>query len=170
MNSDLFAGLPDESRLWIHGFRTPLDPAQEELVRKVLSAFVEQWETHGRRVDAKFAIVESRFVITAAFCYGGVSGCSTDGFVRVFKSLKDEFMLDGLDGGFVYWRGADGSVQCAAHLDFFGAVEREEISPDTVVFDTLINRLSELRSGQFEKKFRESWHARTYQPALSPKP
>lgn len=169
MNLDLFAGLPDGARLWIHGFRTPLEPGQEDLVREVLGSFVDDWKTHGRPVTAKFAIVESRFVITAAFCFGGVSGCSADGFVRVFKYLKDECGLDGLDGGLVYWRGEDGSVQCAPHLDFFGVVERGEVSLDTVVLDTLINRLSELRSGQFEKRFSESWHARTYQSALTSK-
>ena len=161
MNLDRFHKLPDESRVWINGFADTLADTDQQRIRQLLQPFCATWQSHGDPVTASFDIWLDRFVITAAATAGGVSGCSTDGFVRNFKQLRAEG-LDGLNGGLIYYRDNAGRVRAADHLEFDSIVASGQIQPQTRVFDTLLNTLAALRQGRFEQDFCESWHARRY--------
>ena len=162
MDLSSFSQLPDESRVWIHGFGEQLSSRDEETIRKQLAGFMPHWMSHNEMVSGAFDTFHQRFLVTAAHCSGGISGCSTDSFVREIKALRDDFELDGLDTSLVYFRNADGRVEAVPHLDFFEVAASGRIQPDTPVFDTLLNHLGQLRQGQFEKPFQQSWHARVY--------
>lgn len=161
MQANGFDQFPDESRIWIHGFGDPLSAEDQELVRETLSAFHPNWLSHGSPVQAASEFYEDRFVITAAHCSTGISGCSTDSFVRNFKELRQRG-VDGLNGALVFYRDRDGIIHSAEHLDFFRLCEDGTIRPSTPVFDTLLHRLSDFRRGRFELPFQDSWHSRTY--------
>lgn len=162
MNLTTFRELPSDSRIWIHGFSKPLTSEQEETVRKTLIEFLPRWLSHGRGVRGDFDILWRRFLVTAGYCPDGISGCSTDSFIHEIKHLQEHHGIDGLDTSLVYYRDGRGEIQSVPHLDFFKLVSSGPIQVDTPVFDTLLSRLSQLRSGEFEKPFSKSWHARVY--------
>ena len=54
MNLDIFQALPDESRLWVYGFKTSLNGKERKVLEARLSSFLPHWETHGTRVEGSF--------------------------------------------------------------------------------------------------------------------
>lgn len=167
MNLEHFRKLPDESRVWVHGFRDPLPTMTQGLIHSRLSEFLGCWQSHGNPVKAASIIESSRFLITAAHCSEGISGCSTDAYSRTLRSLRDEHGLNALETNLVFYQTSEGEIAAVEHLDFFSLVERGEVSEDTLVFDTLIQELGELRRNGFPRAFKDSWHARTYGDAIA---
>ncbi|UCF35653.1 MAG: hypothetical protein JSU96_12535 [Acidobacteriota bacterium] len=167
MLDKIFPNLPDEARIWVHGFKESLSAQQAELLDRQLKMFIPNWQTHGRKVTADFLILHDRFVITAAHCAGGISGCSIDSFFRTFKQLRDEAELDGLDGSLIYYRDKEGTLQATDNLSFYEVIDSGQITPETIVFDTLIETLGELRAGKLEVPYRSAWHSRSF-PLPSP--
>jgi hypothetical protein len=41
-------------------------------------------------------------------------------------------------------------------------VEREEVGEETMVFDNTARTVGALRAGEWERPFRESWHAKAF--------
>jgi hypothetical protein len=158
----VFGALPDESRLWVHGFREPLTPIAARLVNSRLEAFTTTWVSHGKPVTSASLLVEERFLLTSAWCSGGMSGCSVDSYFRVLKELRDGHGLDPLDTGLVFYRDGGGTIRSCPHLDFYHLVETGVVRLETPVFDTLIGTLGALRARGMEVPYGDSWHRRTY--------
>ena len=138
---------------------------QQGLIQSHLSQFLGRWRSHGNPVHAAAIIDSSRFLVTAAHCPEGISGCSMDSYARTLKELRDEHDLDALESSLVFYQRSDGEIVAMDHLDVFELVRQGEIQEDTPVFDTLLQELGDLRQGRFQKAFKESWHARTYAAA-----
>ncbi len=155
-----FKDLPDQARVWVHGFQEELTGPQEEIIRQGLEQFLPQWVSHGAPVQAAFKILSERFVVTAAYCQEGVSGCSIDSLLRNFKAFKTLNGLDGLKGGLLYFRDREGKIQALDALKFQDLVESGEVCSDTPVFQTLLSTLGQLRSGDFETTLENSWLSR----------
>ena len=160
MEWNRFSDLPDEARVWIHGFDRDLMRDQQELIRRGLKDFLPQWVSHGEPVQGAFDIVADRFVVTAAYCRGGMSGCSIDSLVRNFKQLRDLHGLNGLQGGLLFFRDEEGRVKSGAQSQFKTAIQSGAITGATAVFQTSIGTLGQLRQGEFVTPLRNSWLAR----------
>jgi len=70
--------------------------------------------------------------------------------------------LDGLKGGLLFYRDKEGKIQAVDQLKFQNLMESEEITSETQVFQTLLSNLGQLRAGEFETPFEESWLSRTF--------
>ena len=86
------------------------DRASQAIIRQGLKQFLPQWVSHGAPVKAAFKILFERFVVTAAHCQEGVSGCSIDSLLRNFKTFKTVYGLDGVKGGLLYFRDKEGKI------------------------------------------------------------
>ena len=155
MDWNAFKDLPDEARIWIHGFGK-LSGEGRETIRQELEGFLPGWDSHGARVKGAYTILFERFVVTAGYSSQGISGCSTDSLIRNFKMLRTAYGLDGLKGGLLYYRDSVGKIQEATPQEFRRAVEEGTIGSGTSVFQTLLGSLGELRAGKFEVPFEES--------------
>lgn len=162
MDLSEFRDLPDKARVWIHGFGRELNEREREIIKQELGRFLPQWVSHEIPVKAAFTILYARFVVTAAHCQEGISGCSIDSLIRNFKTLKTVHGLNGLGGGLVWYRDHEGKIQALDQRQVRDVLDSGMISSDTKVFNTLISRLGQLRSGEFETTFKRSWHARTF--------
>ena len=162
MNLDAFADLPDDARVWIYAFEQQLDEEGEQIIRQGLAPFMNQWVSHEASVRGAFEIFSHRFVVVAAHSSEGISGCSIDSLVRNFKSFHSFHGLDGLKGGILYFRNEQGEVQAAAQLEFRDLVESGTVSAGTPVFQTTLQSLGRLRSGEFEAPFGDSFLSRAF--------
>jgi hypothetical protein len=162
MNLDAFASLPDDARIWIYAFERELDENAQQLVREGLGPFMRQWVSHEAPVQGAFEIFFDRFVVVAAHCTDGISGCSIDSMVRNFKNLHSFHGLDGLKGGILYFRNSQGEIQAIEQLKFRDLIESGQVSHKTPVFQTLIQSLGRLRFGEFETSFENSFLARAF--------
>ncbi len=150
MNLDAFADLPDDARVWIYAFETELDPDREQLIRQGLEPFMHQWVSHEASVQGAFEIFWHRFTVVAAHCPQGISGCSIDSLVRNFKGFSSLHGVDGLKGGILYFRNQQGEVQAVEQLNFRDLIESGTVSAETPVFQTSLQTLGRLRTGEFE--------------------
>ena len=159
MSFEEFSVFGDDARLWIYPFRDPLEEAGADLLRQTLDRFLPGWVSHGAPVEGQFRIHEHRFVLLVGHSPAGISGCSIDSSAANFKNLRDHHGLDGLDRSLVFFRDSEGNIQGRHFLDFKRLAASGRILAETPVFDTTITTLGQLRRGEFEKPFGESWHA-----------
>jgi hypothetical protein len=158
-----FENLPDDARVWVYAFDRAPDADTRARMTDVLDHFVKTWVSHEVPVDGAYAILEDRFLVMAGHCSDGISGCSTDSSVRVVKAIHDHFGVNALDRSLVFFRDEAGRVDSLSRIDFQRKVEAGVIGPGTVVFDTTIGHLADLRAGKFETTFERSWHAKAFQ-------
>ena len=154
--------MPGEARVWIYAFDSELKVEQEKHVREGLDHFVTQWSSHGEPVEGHYQIHEQRFVIVAGYCTDGISGCSIDSKVKVFKDLHDRFGLNALGGTRVFYRAADGHIQAATRPEFRQMVSSGDIEDATPVFDLTARTINDLKTLSMEQPYSESWAVKVF--------
>ena len=158
---DILSQFTDEARVWIHAFSRTLPATEVRNVEAVLLEFMSQWNTHGQPVNGGFCLLYNKFVILAEDSTDGISGCSIDSSVRVFKVLKHNHGLDALNHNLIHYRvGSD--VFSVERDSFQGLISTGQITEDTVVFNNTVRTLGEIRNGLWETKLSNSWHARAF--------
>ncbi|MEE2821540.1 MAG: hypothetical protein VYA53_01005 [Acidobacteriota bacterium] len=162
MNLDAFVGLPDDARVWIYPFEQALDGSGEQIIRQGLGLFIQKWVSHEAPVSGVFDIFFHHFVVVAAHCPEGISGCSIDSLVQNFKGFRSFHGLNGLKGGLLFFRNREGTIQAVEQLKFRDLIESRTISVKTPIFQPLINDMAQLRSGEFEIPFESSSLARVF--------
>jgi hypothetical protein len=162
-----FNDFPDDARLWIYAFERPLSADEATIVDERLAAFMREWHSHKKDVRGAFAIYHDRFVILCGASRDGISGCSIDSSVQQFKRFRDEHGLNGLNRNLVFYRSGDGEIWAVERANFRREIESGRCGPDTIVFDTTLQTLSDLRADRFELPMRDSWHARAFPSRVS---
>jgi len=151
--------LPDHSRIWIYQSNTLLEDALSSLIGDRITAFLQQWSSHGSQMHAAMEVRHNRFLIigvdeqTAA-----ASGCGIDKLMRFIQELEKEFNITLLDRMLVSWE-ADGLVQVASLHVFEGLLDSGKISEDTLVFNNLVETKKQFDTN-WKIPLRQSWHAR----------
>ncbi len=159
---DHFAGVADDVRLWVYAFDNTLTGAQRSEIATRLEQFVGGWESHGTPVAGGYKIDHDRFVVLWGQCATGLSGCSIDASVRVFKSIKDELGLDALNAHLIHYRSTSG-IESIDRPGFQELIRTGHVTADTIVFDTIITTVGAYRHSEWEKPVRISWHADAFQ-------
>ena len=144
--------LSDHSSVWIFGITPAL--GNPDHVLRLVDTFHRSWEAHGTPVTSGREIREGRFLVVAAEKSSEKSGCSIDRMFGLIREIERNFEVAMLDANRVYFRDAAGVITDVARADF-GQVG----APDTVVFDTTVTTLGEVRNGSWEKPASQSWHS-----------
>jgi hypothetical protein len=146
--------LPDESRIWMFGISPALDPQKSTHLLRAVDGFLDQWTAHGAPIVSARQLVHGSFLIVAVDRQSETSGCSIDRMFGLLQQLEGQLGVSILDPNRVFYRAGDGSVQAISRAQF-----RALADAHTIVFDTLAERLGDLRSGRWERPTAESWHA-----------
>ena len=147
--------LPDDSRIWIFGISPSLDPSKRDALLTTADQFLDQWSAHNVPIHSARAVVDDTFFVVAVDRQSETSGCSIDRMFGLLRDLESRLGISILDPNLVFVRHGDGHVDALTRAEF-----RERADKHTHVFDTLVERLGEVRSGRWEKPAEESWHAR----------
>ena len=150
--------LPDDARIWIFGISPALDAGRREAVLATIDPFLDAWAAHNVPITSARLIVDDSFLVVAVDKRSETSGCSIDRMFGLLRQLEERFGLQILESDRVFVRHGDGRVDAITRAEF-----RERGDRHTVVFDTLAERLGEVRQGRWEKKAEDSWHARLLQ-------
>jgi hypothetical protein len=145
--------LPDDSRIWIFGVSPALDEAQREEVLATIDPFLDAWAAHNVPITSARTIVDGSFLVVAVDHLSETSGCSIDRMFGLLRQLEERFGVQILDANRVFVRHGDGHIDAITRAEF-----RDRADQHTLVFDTLAERLGEVRSGAWEKHAEESWH------------
>ena len=147
--------LPPTSRTWLFGISPALDETQSQQVLQQVDAFLDQWAAHGAPVTSARTLLENSFLAIAVDERSETSGCSIDRMFGLLRQLERDLSVKILDPSLVFVRHGDGHVSAMTREQFRAAAD-----PHTVVFDTLAERLGDVRSGRWERRAAESWHAK----------
>jgi hypothetical protein len=164
-----FDDLPDHGRLWVFPASRELAPAESSTLLAWVDAYLDEWAAHGA------ALRSGRELRAAYFLLVGVdedveapSGCSIDALVSRLRELGGTLGVTLIDHASVWYRdGDDAEIQRVSRPEFRRLVREGSVGPDTVVFDTTLTRLSEVRDGRLEVPARDAWHARAFFGAAS---
>ena len=145
--------LSDDARIWIFGISPSLDESQSAGVLAEVDRFLDQWAAHGEPIVSARELLHGSFLVVAVDKRSETSGCSIDRMFGLLRHLESSLGVTILESTRVFARDAAGDVRALARGEF-----RSSGAPDTLVFDTLAERLGEVRSGRWEKPAAESWH------------
>ncbi|WP_192822477.1 hypothetical protein [Rufibacter sp. LB8] len=156
-----FHQLPPQSRVWVYQLSRPLTSEEEAQMNQQLLAFVTEWSSHGRDLQASFAIRERHFLFLATNeQVASASGCSIDKSVNYLRQLEQDFNVGFFDRTRLAFKTADG-VQTVSLPEVKKKVADGSLSPDTLYFDTLVETVGGVQD-HWPKPAKETWLARYF--------
>jgi hypothetical protein len=145
--------LPDDSRIWIFGISPALDADKRSRLLAAVDTFLERWHAHNQPIVSARDVVHDSFLVIAVDRQSETSGCSIDRMFGLLQQLERELGVAILDPNRIFYRAPNGRVEAMSRADF-----RQSGGRDTVVFDTVSERLGALRTGAWERAAHQSWH------------
>lgn len=154
-----FNELPDSSRVWIYQANRSFSAWELEEITPKLESFITSWTAHGADLKASFEIRYNRFIILALDQELNVAtGCSIDASVHFIQQLEKDYNVDLLDKMNVSYKQGK-YVAYKTLTDFRKMAKDKAVSPNTIVFNNLINNKAEYQN-DWEVPASESWHNR----------
>jgi hypothetical protein len=147
--------LSDDARIWLFGIAPALDDAKRARMLEEVDRFLRDWAAHNVPVTSAREILHDTFLLIAVDKQSETSGCSIDKMFGLLRQLERDLGVAILDPSLVFVRHGDGRAGAMTRDEF-----RASADPHTIVFDHLVERLGEVRSGRWERPAAESWHAR----------
>jgi len=152
--------LSDDARIWIFPISPALDDAKRARLLDDVDRFLDGWAAHNVPVTSARELLHDSFLVIAVDKRSETSGCSIDRMFGLLRQLERDLGVAILDPQRVFVRHGDGRAGAMTRDEF-----RASADPHTIVFDTLAERLGDVRGGRWERPAAESWHARLLQPA-----
>jgi hypothetical protein len=154
-----FQELPEESRVWIYQSNRSFTEDELQEINSYLNEFLTQWTAHGASLKAGFEIRYKRFIVIGLDQeVNSASGCSIDASVHFIQQLEKKYNVDLLDRMNVSFKQGE-FVAYKPLTDFRKMAKNKSVSPNTIVFNNLVNNKAEYLS-DWEVPASESWHNR----------
>ncbi len=150
--------LPDNARIWIYQADRELTDAELDRCIQQLDGFMGQWNTHGTQLAAGYRIEYNQFIMLAVNeSHQYASGCSIDSSVKQLRELGRDFEVDFFNRLIIVYKDKSNNIQQQAMIDFEQLLKSGELSPETIVFNNLIQTKGELTTN-WETSVENSWH------------
>lgn len=147
-----------DSKVWIYQSNRLFTLSEALHIEDLLKNFYVRWESHGAPVKGHADLIFGQFIIIMADeTATGVSGCSTDGSVRLIKEIEKTFnvtMFDRLLMAFIVKE----KIQLIPLPQLNYALENDFINADTLYFNNLVQTKEELEKNWLVP-IKESWLA-----------
>jgi len=160
-----FAG---NSRVWIYQSHRLFTLSEALQIEEMLETFVGSWATHGTPVKGYGNLFYGQFIVLMADeTATGVSGCSTDGSVRLIKEIERLYnvqLFDRLALAFFIRE----KVQMVPLPQLPYALENGFVNADTLYFNNTVQTKEELEE-KWIIPVKDSWLAGKYLKSASAK-
>lgn len=134
------------SRIWIYQSNRPFSEEEEMEVNEQLHNFYTQWKSHGADVKGWAKLIYSQFIVVMADeNYNHVGGCSTDGMVRIIKSMERQYQVDLFDRLTITFLVND-KPQPLPMQQVKYALEKGYIETDTPLFNNTVQTKAQLET------------------------
>jgi len=154
-----FENLPDSSRVWIYQANRSFSDQELQEITTQSEDFITQWTAHGANLKASFEIRYKRFIIFGLDQEVNMaSGCSIDASVQFIQQLEMQYNVELLDKMNVSYKQGE-FIAYKNLIDFRKMAKEKAVSPNTIVFNNLVNTKAEYLS-DWEVPASESWHNR----------
>ncbi len=156
----------EQSRVWIYQADKQLSDEQAGQLLDQLNNFAAEWTAHNHQLKAKAEIRYNRFLILIVDeSQAGASGCSIDKSVNFMKKLEQQFGINLFDRFNFAYRDGEKVLSLPRH-DFEGLLKEGKINKQTIVFNNLVQNLTELENN-WEVPFKDSWHVQLFRDLIS---
>lgn len=153
------------SRVWIYQSPRLFFLSEALVIEEMLETFVREWKSHGIPIKGYANLFYGQFIVLMADeTATGVSGCSTDGSVRLIKDIEQRFGVPLFDRLILAFRIKD-KVQMVPLSQVPYALENGFIGPDTLYFNNLAQTKAELQT-RWLIPLKDSWLAARYLNAV----
>jgi hypothetical protein len=157
-----FAG---SSRVWIYQSPRLFLLSEALAIEEMLEAFVRDWNSHGVAVKGYGNLFYGQFIVLMAdeskeSGATGVSGCSTDGSVRLIKEIEQRFGVNLFDRLMLAFRIKE-KVQMVPLSQLPYALENGFIDEETLYFNNTVLTKEELEE-KWLIPLKDSWLASRY--------
>ncbi|MBK5191596.1 MAG: ABC transporter ATPase [Flavobacteriaceae bacterium] len=154
-----FENLPDSSKVWIYQANRSFSDQELQEITTQSEDFITQWTVHGSDLKASFEIRYKRFIIFGLDQeLNMASGCSIDASVHFIQQLEKQYNVELLDKMNVSYKQGE-FIAYKNLIDFRKMAKEKAVSPNTIVFNNLVNTKAEYLS-DWEVPASESWHNR----------
>jgi len=148
MNTDIREHIPadfdDSSKVWIYQSNRVFLMNEVLQIESLLKNFAATWKSHGDAVKGYGNLFFGQFIILMADeTQSGVSGCSTDGSVRLIKEIEQKFNVDLFNRQNLAFIIKE-KVQLLPLSQLNYAVENNFINDDTLYFNNTVLTKKEL--------------------------
>jgi serine/threonine protein phosphatase PrpC len=141
-----FKALSPNSRIWIFQSDRKLTADERENIRIDANHFTKNWVSHNNRLKAASEIFHDQFLVL------GVdeddykaSGCSIDSSYGFINMIEDKYILNLLQRDFIAFV-IDEQIVRIHYTNIKKEIERGRIDNNTLLFNNLISKKSELDS------------------------
>jgi hypothetical protein len=156
-----FDQLPARSRVWIYQSNRTLTEEEVEQVKPLLVRFVEEWTSHGQRLQASAEILHRQFLVLANNeDVSSPSGCSIDASVRFVKELEQHLGVSFFDRTQLAFL-QDEQVKLVPLSQVKEKIASGEVQEESLYFDNLVSDYGNLQTAWL-KPARQSWLARYF--------
>lgn len=150
----------DSSRVWIFQCNRAFIEKEAAEVNEQLTQFYTQWLSHGAPVKGWAQLLYRQFVVVMAderATGDAVGGCSTDGMVRVIKSLERQYDVNFFDRMLITFL-VNGKAEMLPFSQVQYALDKGFINKDTLLFNNTPLTKKELLHN-WQVPLSESWLA-----------
>lgn len=155
---EILPHLEDRSRVWVYASNRAF--SEEEIAQLTAKGaeFVDGWQVHGKDLHAGFSVLYNQFLVFAVDeQVAGASGCSIDSSVKFVRDAEAAFGVELLNKLNIAYHGANNTIAVLPMAEFQDEITAGNITPNTIVFNNLVENLGQLRS-QWEIPAQNSWH------------
>lgn len=161
-----FDQLPDTARVWVYQANRPLTDQESAQVSTGMQQSLTDWAAHGQALLASVQVINNRFVVLGVDeGFNLPSGCSIDASVRMLTTLAQQLGEQGAPINFtdraVALPADDGTVDTIALPSVKAAVTAGRLTPDTLIYDTLVQTAGAFRTG-WQVRAADTWLKRYF--------
>jgi hypothetical protein len=144
------------NRIWIYQSKTPITSQQEAEISDALQGFVTRWAAHNVKLDARFEILYSHFILLSVNQEEVMaSGCSIDDSVRFMQELDSRYNLSLFDRQQMAFVNDSGTIEVCGLNDIAALYQSGRLQDSTSVFNNLIQDARQIESS-WKIPFKES--------------
>lgn len=149
-------GFLDSAKVWVYQSNRNLDSREIEEIQEQVDQFTMQWESHGLPVNGFGRVFFGNTIIFIADEEkSGVSGCSTDGMVRVVKSIERQYQINLFDRMLLMFYVKE-KYQRLPISQLQYAIDEGYLQSDTPYFDVSVHTYAQLKN-HYIVPLSESW-------------
>lgn len=150
--------LNNNSKTWCYTSNKPFTSSQINTIKQLSQTFLDQWESHGKKVKGSIQIVNSQFIVIMADpCGDDMCGRAQDASIRLIKELEQELGLVLMDRANVAIEYA-GKIEVKSFVDIRRDLTNNLLSEDTIFYDGLINTKEDFEKS-WKRPIKGSWLA-----------
>lgn len=147
-----------DSKVWVYQSNRFFTISEAIQIEDILKSFAQNWKSHGDPVKGHADLLFGQFIVLMADeTPTGVSGCSTDGSVRIIKEIEKTFNVAMFDRQLLAFLVKE-KVQLIPMSQLNYALENNFITTDTIYFNNLVQTKEELETNWL-KPVKHSWLA-----------